>query len=717
MGEVVKGMLDVLFVNYNSTEALLSCLASMEGMLRGLRATVYVQDNGSSDHPASIEDAFPGVRLTLNPKNLGFAKGVNQGLRLSRAPFVLILNPDTHAGDAEVPLALRYMERNPDVAVLGPKILNSDGTLQASARSFPTPLTAFFGRSSLLSRWFPHNPITTRNLLSLMWDGTEPLSVDWVSGACMLVRRKAIQDVGLLDERFFMYWEDADWCRRMREKGWRVVYFPRSKVIHRVGLSSEQRVIGSLLDFHKSTYKLFAKYNRSVPWILSPLVIGGLALRLPFVWAGSLTRKFVRQAAGPSKGRPRPRDLPQSPPDRIRVLRVIARLNIGGPSIHVHLLTNGLDPNRFASRLVAGRISPSEGDMSYLFEGMTPQKPVIIPELQRELSLVGDIMAFHRIYGILREFRPDIVHTHTAKAGTSARIAALLFKRMSGKRIVLVHTFHGTVFEGYFDPVRSHLFILVERVLGRATDAIIAISDSQRRQLAGTYAIAPEGKIRTIRLGFDLAPFLDNPHKGEFRRVLEIGADVCLVGLIGRMVPIKNHLMLLEAARRVIQERPGVLFVLVGDGELRQDLEIKAAQMGISSHVRFCGWVRDLPPVYADLDVLALTSHNEGTPVSIIEAMAASVPVIATDVGGVPDLLGKREERPGLRGFSVCERGILCAKNDAEGFSRALEWFFSSGIGERGPMVSRARDFVAREYRRTRLLKEIETLYLDLLTS
>jgi GT2 family glycosyltransferase len=273
-------LIDVVIINYNSTAFILRCIDRLYVALDGIDATIFVQDNASEDFVERITEVFPEVRLWRSPFNMGFAKAVNEALKRSDAPFILILNPDTYMDNGFFKPVLDFLEENQDVGIIGPRILNPDGSVQGSARAYPTPLTAFFGRASVMSKWFPNNPITARNLPSRRSDGVTPMDVDWVSGACMVVRREAVNMVGLLDERFFMYWEDADWCRRMWEKGWRVVYFPRASIVHFVGGSSEQLMLRSILEFHKSVYRLYEKYNTRYPTIIKPMVIGGLALRL-----------------------------------------------------------------------------------------------------------------------------------------------------------------------------------------------------------------------------------------------------------------------------------------------------------------------------------------------------------------------------------------------------------------------------------------------------
>lgn len=322
-------------------------------------------------------------------------------------------------------------------------------------------------------------------------------------------------------------------------------------------------------------------------------------------------------------------------PDRpLRILRIIARLNIGGPAIHVTLLTARCGPPAFESTLVCGTIGPHEGDMAYLAaaHGVTP---IVIPELGRELAPLRDLVTLFKLWRLMRRLRPDIVHTHTAKAGFVGRLAAWL-----ARVPVRVHTYHGHVFHGYFGPLKTRLFLALERLTARLTHRLIVISPAQRAELAHTYRIARPDKFVIVPLGLDLAPFATTPrHQGHFRAAYDIPAQVPLIGSVGRLVPIKNHALLLEAAVRVRAVLPTAHFVIVGDGDLRPAIEAQAQALGLARAVTFTGFLRDLRPVYSDLDALVISSHNEGTPVSIIEALAAGVPVVSTAVGGVPDLL------------------------------------------------------------------------------
>lgn len=318
----------------------------------------------------------------------------------------------------------------------------------------------------------------------------------------------------------------------------------------------------------------------------------------------------------------------------IRIMRIIARLNVGGPAIHVALLTERLGPPDFESTLVCGLIGPNEGDMAYLAEERRIT-PVYVAELGRELSPLRDLLTLIKLWRLMRRVRPDVVHTHTAKAGFVGRIAAWL-----ARVPVRVHTFHGHVFHGYFSPAKTRLFLALERFTARLSDRLITISPALKDELANTYHIAPAGKFEVVPLGLELAPFAQTPrHNGKFRARFDIPPDAPLIGLVGRLVPIKNHRLFLDMARQVRRTIPTAHFAIIGDGECRADAETTAREWGLSDAVIFTGWQQDLQSAYSDLDVLVISSDNEGTPTSVIQALAAGVPVVSTAVGGVPDLL------------------------------------------------------------------------------
>lgn len=285
--------LNIIIVNYNSTDYLLRCLESVYHGTQDGSVHVYVADNGSTDGVERLKARFPEISLHVNGRNLGFARAVNQCIPKGDASYLLLLNPDTTVESRFWEPMIAFMERHPTVGALGPIIYDPDFTIQGSARSFPTPITALFGRNALLTRFFPNNRISRKNMVNAFSDGSTPMRVDWLSGACLLVRRKAIEAVGSLDPHFFMYWEDADWCTRMKQAGWDIVYYPLVSVRHFVGGSSERNLLNSVLAFHKSAYYFFNKYYPSPFGVLKPLVIMGLCVRLCFVLAVQGIRRWI----------------------------------------------------------------------------------------------------------------------------------------------------------------------------------------------------------------------------------------------------------------------------------------------------------------------------------------------------------------------------------------------------------------------------------------
>ncbi|HLV79695.1 MAG TPA: glycosyltransferase, partial [Chthonomonadaceae bacterium] len=297
---------------------------------------------------------------------------------------------------------------------------------------------------------------------------------------------------------------------------------------------------------------------------------------------------------------------------------------------------------------------------------------------------------------LMRREKPDIIHTHTAKAGTLGRAAALL--ALPGRRKRLYHTFHGHVFSGYFGPRKTRMFLRIERFLGRYTDRLIAVSERTRDDLIA-YRIAPAEKIAVVPLGLELDPFLEGARfRGELRRELCLPPDALLIGLVARLVPIKAIPDFLEAAAIVAERVPNAVFVIVGDGEMRQELEAQARALGLGARARFLGFRKDLPRLYADLDMVVLSSRNEGLPTSLIEAMASGCVVVSTAVGGVPDLI-----QEGETGYLAppAEPGALAAA-----IQRAL------AERERWPQITQCAQESARErFHLQRLMAEIEALY------
>jgi GT2 family glycosyltransferase len=284
-------LIDIILINYKSTDCLIDCIKSIGVHGQGYPIHIQVQDNNSGEDIGNLKNRFSNITIVENQRNLGFAAAANKAMEKSNAEYMLLLNPDTKITEYFLRSIMGYMETHPDVGILGPRILNDDGTIQGSARSFPTPLTSLFGRNSTITRMFPNNSITARNILTIKNNGAKTIEADWVSGACMFVRRKAYLQVGGLDERFFMYWEDADWCRRMRQIGWKVIYYPKLSISHACGQSSKTRPLRSIFHFHKSCYRLYEKYTSSYQAILLPIVLLGLSIRMSLLLLNTIIKQ------------------------------------------------------------------------------------------------------------------------------------------------------------------------------------------------------------------------------------------------------------------------------------------------------------------------------------------------------------------------------------------------------------------------------------------
>jgi glycosyltransferase involved in cell wall biosynthesis len=389
----------------------------------------------------------------------------------------------------------------------------------------------------------------------------------------------------------------------------------------------------------------------------------------------------------------------------INVAHVITRLNVGGASVQVILATEALCARRHHAVLLSGELSAKEGSMHYLAEAVGI--PVVtIRGLRRECG-IGDPLALLRLIRIFRRERPDIVHTHTAKAGTLGRIAALL----TGVP-VRVHTFHGNVFHGYFPWPIGWAIRCVERVLAQFTDCLITISESQRRQLAETYYIAPSEKIVSIPLALDMKGLLKiEGFEGKLRGDLSCSPGEVLVGWVGRLTAVKAPELLFDCAR-LVGTNGGCRFVMVGDGELRAQCEQRLHSLGLESQLTMVGWQRELVAIYADLDLVVLTSINEGTPVTLLETMAAGRPFVATDVGGVRDLVvGAALRRDGLEIF---ENGILVPAGNPQALADAVRYLIGNSK-LRYAMGRAGREFVESRFSPDRMATDLERLYRNLL--
>ncbi len=380
-----------------------------------------------------------------------------------------------------------------------------------------------------------------------------------------------------------------------------------------------------------------------------------------------------------------------------KVVRIQSRICGGGPALHSILLSEGLsyaNGARYDTTLIGGALEPGESSM----EGFAAERGVkyeLLADMRRAVNPLADAKAVAKTARRLRQIGAQIVHTHTAKAGAVGRAAA----RMAGTPVV-VHTFHGHVFDGYFSPRKAQAFIAVERALARMTDQILAISEQQRQDLVYKYKIAPIEKVKVVPLGLELDAFLHAvpTHHGPLRQELGIRPQDEVIVAAGRLVPIKRFDLLIAAFKVLLATRPNAHLILAGDGgpETRAELHRLAEPLG--GRVHFLGWRRDLHNIFAEADLLALSSDNEGTPVTVIEGLVAGLPVVATRVGGVGDILSS-------------SRGHLVAPGDVSALAEALVDRLRSGT--RLPQLQ--REEVARQFSHRRLIADIEGLYDELL--
>jgi glycosyltransferase involved in cell wall biosynthesis len=382
----------------------------------------------------------------------------------------------------------------------------------------------------------------------------------------------------------------------------------------------------------------------------------------------------------------------------LKILRVIARLNVGGPARHVVILDRGLRARGHDTLLVHGTVDEGEASLEHLASD-AHLRSLKVPSLGRRVSPLSDVRALLGIIRAVFHESPDVVHTHTAKAGALGRIAALAFNltRPRRRRCAVVHTFHGHVLDGYFSPRANRLVRGAERLLARVTDRIVTISPSQREDIVERFHVASSRQTTVVPLGLDLEP-LAAGRGHSLRRELGIDERSTVFGYVGRLVPIKDLPTLGLAFARLLEQVPDAHLLVVGDGPARRDLERTISVHGVASRTHLLGWREDLPDIYATMDVCVLSSRSEGTPVALIEAMAAGLPVVATRVGGVPDVVVEGET------------GLLVPAGDAEALAAAMACL-AGNPARRTALGACARSRALAQFGSERLVDDVDRLY------
>jgi glycosyltransferase involved in cell wall biosynthesis len=389
-----------------------------------------------------------------------------------------------------------------------------------------------------------------------------------------------------------------------------------------------------------------------------------------------------------------------------KILRIINRFNIGGPTFNVAYLTKYLS-SEYETLLIGGDKEDGEASSLHVLDELNLQ-PIILKNIKRKVSVLSDIKAFFEIRKIIQSYKPDIVHTHASKAGALGRLAAITCSVP-----YIVHTYHGHVFHSYFGKFKTTVFKIIERALAKKTNVLVAISEIQKRELSQIHKIAKPEKFAVIPLGFDLDRFQSQQteKRSDFRKQYGIKTDEIVIGILGRLVEIKHHTFFIELAKYFEDEK--VKFFIVGDGNLREHLieyanslgldTVYQPELGMSAKVTFTSWITKTDWFFAGVDIVALTSKNEGTPVSLIEAQAAGKPVITTRVGGVENILPHNYPYC----YAVDAYDAYC-----QGLNELIAHHKNNQLGN---LIDSKR--IITEYSYQRLVADMEKVYANLLSN
>ncbi len=394
----------------------------------------------------------------------------------------------------------------------------------------------------------------------------------------------------------------------------------------------------------------------------------------------------------------------------MKVLRIVNRFNLGGPTYNVAYLTRFMSSD-FETTLVGGIKDELEGHSEYIVRNLGIE-PIIISEMRRSLNPINDLIAYRKLSKLIKQIKPDIVHTHASKAGTLGRLAAF-----NNNVPVVLHTFHGHVFHSYFSKFKTKLILSIERGLARRCSKIIAISDKQKQELVEDFKVVAPDKCEVIPLGFMLERFQDNyaEKRKSFRTKFQIADDEIAIGIVGRITAIKNHRLFIDGISQLVKQTDKNLRVfIIGDGELKDKLVSYSEQLGLKTAylpdqkefkptvVLFTSWIQNVDEVYPGLDVLAMTSLNEGTPVSLIEAQAANTPIVSTNVGGIANIVVPNKT------------ALLCENNNLDDFVSKLKLLVEDD-DLRVELSKNGWQYVKDKFSYKRLVSDMENLYCKLL--
>jgi glycosyltransferase involved in cell wall biosynthesis len=400
---------------------------------------------------------------------------------------------------------------------------------------------------------------------------------------------------------------------------------------------------------------------------------------------------------------------------KIKIIRLITRLNNGGPAKHVTWLTSGLNNRQFEPILVSGVIESNE-DSIHGYAHNNKVYPVFIPEMARSISLVKDLIALMKIIRLLFKEKPDIIHTHTSKAGFIGRAASIMYRFFY--TCYVVHTYHGHTFHSYFGPLKEKIFLLIEKLLAIiVTDRIVVLSDKQFHEIHGKFGLGRKEQFEIIPLGIQMGDLnISIQEKKSFRKEFNLNRHIT-IGIVGRIAPIKNHKMLIDAAGEIVKQGIDnkVKFVVIGSGSKKDMSELKNYTQikNLCDHVIFTGNRYDVGNFFQNIDVFAITSRNEGTPLSLIEGMAAGKPFVATDVGGIKDLTAGNVDVKDNGYIRIYKNCILVDSEDTASFAKAITMLVEDK-DLRTQMGKEGREFVRVKHSKERLIKDMENLYLSL---